>query len=128
MISIFGLRGSRSEKPPIEVFPDMDRQAKYKPQAENAFFEDGRNDRPLPLNTVARGDYLSYEEVFSSENVLNIKNVSSPQRYLQLKNVFSSQILFSSKDVFCSFTKKVVLYGELRRRICFVGLENYFYI
>jgi hypothetical protein len=67
VISIFGLRGSRSEKPPIEVFPDMDRQAKYKPQAENAFFEDGRNDRPLPLNTVARGDYLSYEEVFSED-------------------------------------------------------------
>ncbi len=67
VISIFGFRGSLSEKPPIEVFPDMDRQARYKPQAENEFFEDGRNDRPVPMNTVARGNYLNYEAVFSED-------------------------------------------------------------
>ena len=66
-VSILGFRGSLSEKPPLEVFPDMDRQAKFKPQAENAFFEDGRNDRPLPANTVARGDYLEVEAVFSED-------------------------------------------------------------
>lgn len=65
VISIFGFRGSESKKTPIEVFPDMDRQARYKPQAENDFFKDGRNDRPLPANTVARGNYLNYETVFS---------------------------------------------------------------
>ena len=36
-VSILGFRGSISKKPPLEVFPDMDRQAKYKPQAENEF-------------------------------------------------------------------------------------------
>lgn len=66
-VSILGFRGSLSEKPPLEVFPDMDRQARYKPQAENDFFEDGRNDRPLPANTVPRGDYLNYEAVFSPD-------------------------------------------------------------
>ncbi len=66
-VSILGFRGSLSEKPPLEVFPDMDRQAKYKPQAENSFFEDGRNDRPIPANTVARGDFLDYETVFSPD-------------------------------------------------------------
>jgi len=67
VISIFGLRGSLTENTPIEIFPDMDRQAKYKPQGENSFFEDGRNDRPAPLNTVARGNYLNYQEVFSED-------------------------------------------------------------
>lgn len=67
VISIFGFRGSLSEKTPIEIFPDMDRQAKYKPQGENSFFEDGRNDRPAPVNTVARGNYLNYEQVFSED-------------------------------------------------------------
>jgi mono/diheme cytochrome c family protein len=67
IVSILGFRGSLSEKPPIEVFPDMDRQAKYKPQGENSFFADGRNDRPVPVNTVARGNYLNYEEVFSED-------------------------------------------------------------
>ena len=69
IVSIFGFRGQLSEKTPIEVFPDMDHQAKYKPQAENSFFEDGRNDRPIPANTVARGNYLNYEQVFSPDFV-----------------------------------------------------------
>ena len=54
-ISIAGFRGRRSTQPPIEVFPDMNRQAKYKPQAESKFFADGRADRPLPAGVVPRG-------------------------------------------------------------------------
>lgn len=65
-VSILGFRGSISTKPPLEVFPDMDRQARYKPQAENEFFADGRNDRPVPSNTVARGNYFNQAEVFSA--------------------------------------------------------------
>ena len=66
-VSILGFRGSTSKKPPIEVFPDMDRQARYKPQAENQFFADGRNDRPIPINSVARGNYHNQVEVFSED-------------------------------------------------------------
>ena len=66
-VSILGFRGSTSKKPPLEVFPDMDRQAKYKPQAENKFFADGRNDRPIPAGTVARGNYFNHAEVFSKD-------------------------------------------------------------
>jgi len=66
-VSILGFRGSTNTKPPLEVFPDMDRQARYKPQAENEFFGDGRNDRPVPAGTVARGDYYNQVEVFSAD-------------------------------------------------------------
>ena len=66
-VTILGFRGSTSKKPPIEIFPDMDRQARYKPQAENQFFADGRNDRPIPINTVARGNYHNQVEVFSED-------------------------------------------------------------
>lgn len=69
VVSILGFRGSLSTKPPLEVFPDMDRQARYKPQAENSFFDDGRNDRPIPTGAVARGNYLNYNEVFSKDFV-----------------------------------------------------------
>jgi len=55
VISIAGFRGRLSTRPPVEVFPDMDRQAKYKPQAESRFFADGRADRPLPAGVVPRG-------------------------------------------------------------------------
>jgi mono/diheme cytochrome c family protein len=54
-LSIAGFRGRRSTQPPVEVFPDMKRQAKYKPQAESKFFADGRADRPLPAGVVPRG-------------------------------------------------------------------------
>lgn len=55
LVSVMGFRGLRSTRPPIEVFPDMDRQAKYKPQAESPFFADGRADRPIPAGTVPFG-------------------------------------------------------------------------
>lgn len=67
VLSIFGLRGSKSTKPPIEIFPDMDHQAKYKPQGANSFFNDGRDDRSVPVNTVARGNYFNQAEVFSAD-------------------------------------------------------------
>lgn len=54
-VSILGFRGSLSTRTPLEVFPDMDHQAKYKPQAGSAFFADGRADRPRPAGTVAFG-------------------------------------------------------------------------
>ena len=38
---IAGKRGDISRKPPIEVFPDMDRMPKLRPQAPNDFFADG---------------------------------------------------------------------------------------
>jgi len=54
-VSVMGIRGMNSTLPPIEVFPDMDRQAKFKPQTPSKFFGDGRADRlPVP-GTVPHG-------------------------------------------------------------------------
>jgi mono/diheme cytochrome c family protein len=55
LLSVMGFRGMISPRPPIEVFPDMDHQGKYKPQAESKFFADGRADRPIPAGTVPFG-------------------------------------------------------------------------
>ena len=54
-LSVMGFRGMRSSEPPMEVFPDMDRQGKYKPQGASKFFADARADRPPVAGTVARG-------------------------------------------------------------------------
>ncbi len=54
-ISVMGFRGMNSTQAPIQVFPDMDQQAKYKPQASSAFFADGRADRQPVSGTVPRG-------------------------------------------------------------------------
>jgi mono/diheme cytochrome c family protein len=59
VLGIAGSRGKLSRRPPIEIFPDMDRQAKIRPQTPSSFFADGRASR-LPVDgTVARGsDFL----------------------------------------------------------------------
>ena len=67
VLSIFGLRGRKSTQPPVWVFPDMDIQAKYKPQGENSFFADGRNDRPAPAGAVMRGQTADIHNVFSDD-------------------------------------------------------------
>jgi mono/diheme cytochrome c family protein len=54
-VSIMGFRGRHTPDTPIMVFPDMDFQAKYKPQRASKFFADGRTDRlPVP-GTVPHG-------------------------------------------------------------------------
>ncbi len=58
VVSVAGFRGSTSRKPPIEVFPDMDRQLKLRPQTDASFFEDGRSSRLHVPGTVARGSHF----------------------------------------------------------------------
>lgn len=53
-VGIAGFRGSMSRRPPIEVFPDMDRQPKIRPQTASRFFTDQLSSRlPVP-GTIAR--------------------------------------------------------------------------
>ena len=60
VLSVAGFRGDKSRRPPIELFPDMDRQPKLRPQTFNEFFPDQLSSRlPVP-GTIARG--TSYEE------------------------------------------------------------------
>jgi len=68
VVSIAGFRGSKSIRPPIEIFDDMDRQPKVKAQAASEFFADGRADRPVPANTVARGHLDADDALFRGQN------------------------------------------------------------
>ena len=56
---ILGKQGSMSRRPPIELFPDMDRQPKLRPQAGNDFFKDGLSSQLPVAGTVARGSAWS---------------------------------------------------------------------
>ncbi|MGI8965529.1 MAG: c-type cytochrome [Limisphaerales bacterium] len=60
VISVAGFRGGLSRKPPIEIFPDMDRQPKLRPQTRNNFFANQLSSRLPVEGTVARG--TPYEE------------------------------------------------------------------
>ena len=55
IVGIAGFRGNMTRRTPIEVFPDMDRQPKLRPQTEASFFADGLSSRLPVTGTVARG-------------------------------------------------------------------------
>jgi mono/diheme cytochrome c family protein len=61
VVGVAGRRGTMSRRPPIEVFPDMDRQPKLRPQTENAFFADGLSSRRPVEGTVSRGSHFLVE-------------------------------------------------------------------
>jgi len=52
LVTALGFRGCKSKRTPLELFPDMDRQAKLLEQSPSAFFADGRADRPHVPGTV----------------------------------------------------------------------------
>lgn len=55
VLAMAGFRGMKSNRPPIEIFPDMDRQPKVKAQVPSDFFADGRAARPPVEGTVPLG-------------------------------------------------------------------------
>ena len=55
VVGICGLRGSHSHRPQIELFPDMVRQNKVRPQTPSEFFPDEHASRLIPVGTVPRG-------------------------------------------------------------------------
>jgi mono/diheme cytochrome c family protein len=57
-VGIAGRQGRLSRQPPIEVFPDMDRQLRLRPQQPNDFFSNGLNSQLPPRGTVARSEAL----------------------------------------------------------------------
>ena len=55
VVSIAGFRGQKSASPPVEIFPDMVRQAKVKAQVASSFFADGRAARSPVAGAVPMG-------------------------------------------------------------------------
>jgi mono/diheme cytochrome c family protein len=56
VVGIAGFRGGMSRKPPIEIFPDMNRQLKLRPQVPNKFFPNGVSSQLPPPGTIARSE------------------------------------------------------------------------
>src|SRR5688572_25214535 len=67
---IAGRRGDISRKPPIEVFPDMDRQLKLRPQTANGCFANGLSSQLPPPGTIARSEHMKVgaQEIYPFED------------------------------------------------------------
>lgn len=53
-VGMLGFRGGHSRKPPLYIFPDMERQPKLRPETANAFFADGMSSRLPVEGTISR--------------------------------------------------------------------------
>jgi hypothetical protein len=53
VVAICGFRGSHTRRTPIEIFPDMVRQNKVRPQTPSDFFADQESSRLIPAGTIA---------------------------------------------------------------------------
>jgi hypothetical protein len=84
LLAVAGFRGQKSEKPPIEIFPDMDHQPKVKAQAPSEFFADGRGNRQPVPGTVPLGYEapVSKEDPFPDEGKYRMVRYSSGTDYL----------------------------------------------
>jgi mono/diheme cytochrome c family protein len=81
--AIIGIPGHLSRKPPLEVFPDMDRQAKLRPEKPFDFFTNGLSSQLPPAGTIARsapietanGEVYSYQDVpFNTGHITGTTN------------------------------------------------------
>jgi len=65
-VGVLGFRGTHSRRPPLYIFPDMERQPKLRPQTVNASFDNGMSSRLPVAGAIARsepiqvGDQLVY--------------------------------------------------------------------
>jgi len=63
VMGVFGKRGHHFKQPPLEIFPDMDRQPKLRPQQPSLVFANGRSSQEPVPGTVARGDHYESNPV-----------------------------------------------------------------
>jgi Cytochrome C oxidase, cbb3-type, subunit III len=81
-----GLQGKMSRKPPTELFPDMDRQAKLRPMEPNHFYANGISSQLPPAGTVARSEAIKTVngEVYSFEDsAVNTGRVSGSTNFVE---------------------------------------------
>src|SRR6266478_5648424 len=71
VVAVAGKRGSMSRKPPIQIFPDMERQPKLRPQTVNNFFPDGLSSRQPVAGTISQSKPIKVgdAEVYAFENL-----------------------------------------------------------
>ena len=97
VVSIAGFRGGKTRRPPIELFPDMDRQPKLRPQAHNNFFTDQLSSRLPVEGTVPRSKPVVVEvrEVYPFEDTpLNTGRVPGTTNFVEtLPLPMSEQLL-----------------------------------
>lgn len=84
---IAGRRGDLSRNRPIQIFPDMKRQLKLRPQTANGFFASGLSSQLTPPGTIAQGRpfMVAGQEVYPFEDApVNTGRVTGKTNFVEL--------------------------------------------
>lgn len=107
--TIFGIPGHLSRKPPLEVFPDMDRQAKLRPAQPFDFFTNGLSSQLPPAGTVARSTPVETANgaVYSFEDVpFNTGHVTGTTNFVEMNPLVVNAVLLQRGrgqfDIYCA--------------------------
>jgi mono/diheme cytochrome c family protein len=106
---ILGFQGSQMRKPPFELFPDMDRQAKLRPQEPNHFYANGVSSQLPPAGTIARsqpiqtvnGDVYAFED-----SPVNTGKISGTTNFVETNPLLVNEALLQRGrdrfDIYCA--------------------------
>ncbi|HTD67250.1 MAG TPA: cytochrome c [Candidatus Limnocylindria bacterium] len=98
VMGVFGKRGRIFKQPPLEIFTDMDRQPKLRPQQPSLTFANGRSSQEPVPGAVARGDH--YES-----NPINTARVTGTTNFVAVIPVpVTEQLMARGKqrfDIYC---------------------------
>ncbi len=109
VVGIAGFRGHLSRTSPIEIFPDLNRQLKLRPQKPNDFFANGISSQLPPAGTIPRsapirtvsGPVYPYEDA-----PVNTGRVTGTTNYVETNPLpITAQLLQRGHerfDIFCA--------------------------
>lgn len=90
VIGVAGRRGDLSRNRPLQIFPDMKRQLKLRPQTANGFFANGLSSQLPQPGTIAQGKpiVVGGKEVYPFEDTpVNTGRVTGATNFVELSPV-----------------------------------------
>ena len=108
-VGILGFQGSQMRQTPFELFPDMDRQAKLRPQEPNRFFANGMSSQLPPAGTIARSAAIhtvSGEVYAFEDSPANTGKVSGTTNFVETNPLPVDEALLARGrerfDIYCA--------------------------
>jgi len=109
IFAIAGLQGRISRKPPLEVFSDMDRQPKLRPQKPFDFFPNSVSSQLPPPGTIARSTPIQTLDgaVYSFEDSpVNTGRISGTTNFIETNPLRVDAVLLARGrerfDIYCT--------------------------
>ncbi|MGA2030341.1 MAG: cytochrome c [Verrucomicrobiota bacterium] len=109
VVGIAGFHGGTSRKPPIEIFSDMVRQLKLRPQKPNDFFANGISSQLPPPETIARSQPIQTvdgEAYVFEDAPVNTGRITGTTNFIETNPLPITEVLLQRGherfDIYCS--------------------------